>query len=247
MSYFLKFLRRTSGPHIALIIFALIVAFLISNEAFARLYPDYEGMGVLQGNSGAPKKHTPASKHELANAQFKVGKLLGAHANSTDNSKDHEEAVLWYMKAAENGHLTAQIYLAARYMRGKGVRQDHEQARYWFLRAAKQGDAIAFYVLGKMSLNGSRTPKQVDISKVAPVQRLIQYGVGNREKNMEQAYYWFGLAATSETVISTFSPADAIADMNKLAPRMTLRQKEDAMKKGLLWLATSPGYQPTSK
>ena len=63
-------------------------------------------------------------------------------------SKDLEEALRWYEKAAENEHAQAQYWLGRMYYYGKGVPEDHEKASYWWKKAAENGHVGAQSRLG---------------------------------------------------------------------------------------------------
>ena len=62
---------------------------------------------------------------------------------------DYEEALNWYLKAADQGHIEAQkiigiIYLGYEYGRG------YDKAEKWLRKAVKQGDVEAQYYLGRV-------------------------------------------------------------------------------------------------
>ena len=57
--------------------------------------------------------------------------------------QDFSAASQWYLKAAEQGHLEAQLALARMYGQGEGVETDAEVAVRWYEAAAEQGDAAA--------------------------------------------------------------------------------------------------------
>ncbi|MDR0537273.1 MAG: trypsin-like peptidase domain-containing protein [Tannerellaceae bacterium] len=58
-------------------------------------------------------------------------------------SEDHEEAVYWFRKAAEQDYADAQYYLGVCYHYGKGINQNIEQAEYWYRKAAYHGQEDA--------------------------------------------------------------------------------------------------------
>ena len=62
--------------------------------------------------------------------------------------QDDQTAVKWYIRAAEQGHASAQSNLGNMYSDGRGVPQDYQTAVTWYIRAAEQGDDIAQYNLG---------------------------------------------------------------------------------------------------
>lgn len=60
------------------------------------------------------------------------------------DSRNYEQAMNWYRKAAELGHFLSQLFLAEMYEDGRGI-QDDQQAVYWFRKALEtvpgSGDA----------------------------------------------------------------------------------------------------------
>ncbi|WP_163366756.1 tetratricopeptide repeat protein, partial [Klebsiella aerogenes] len=64
--------------------------------------------------------------------------------------QDHEKAVTWYTKAAEQGHADAQYNLAVSYDEGEGVERDGSKAVFWYTKAANQGNRDAQNNLGVM-------------------------------------------------------------------------------------------------
>ncbi|MDG2170442.1 MAG: tetratricopeptide repeat protein [Opitutales bacterium] len=65
-----------------------------------------------------------------------------------------EEALKWFLKAAEQGNAEAQNYLGIMYYNGLGVPEKKGKSARWFLKAAKQGIAEAQYYLGLMYHDG---------------------------------------------------------------------------------------------
>ena len=57
--------------------------------------------------------------------------------------KDAVQAVNWYKKAAEQGHVDAQSNLGSMYYKGEGVPKDFVIAYMWRNLAAAQGSEIA--------------------------------------------------------------------------------------------------------
>lgn len=83
--------------------------------------------------------------------QFLLGSVL--------LGRDDTEAVAWYRKAADQGHVPAQGSLAWMYANGRGVPQDYTQAATWYRKAADQGDRWGQYNLGLMYANGQGVPQ----------------------------------------------------------------------------------------
>ena len=83
-------------------------------------------------------------------------------------SKNAEQAVYWYTRAAEKGIAPAQLNLGIMYLRGEGVKADMAQARSWLEKAAQLGDNRASYALAVLD---------------------------ERENRMVDAYKWYDLSA----------------------------------------------------
>jgi TPR repeat protein len=58
-------------------------------------------------------------------------------------TRDLEQAVSWYQKAAEQGNAVAQNNLGLMYLNGSGVKKDSSQAVYWLKKSAVQGNLYA--------------------------------------------------------------------------------------------------------
>ena len=81
-------------------------------------------------------------------AQFRLGVL---YYNGDGVAKDYEEAMKWYLKAAER-HAVAQDRIGDLYYYGHGVVQDYKEAMKWYLEAADQGHAAAQRMYGSSLL-----------------------------------------------------------------------------------------------
>ena len=73
--------------------------------------------------------------------------------------QDYAEAVKWWRKAAEQGHVKTQYQLGEMYHKGEGLPQDYEEAAKWWRKAADQGHALAQIRLGGMYYLGVVAPK----------------------------------------------------------------------------------------
>ena len=62
-------------------------------------------------------------------------------------------------KAAEDGHVEAQVRLGVKYDLGKGVPKNDSEAVKWYRKAAEQGHASAQFNLGVMYANGEGVPE----------------------------------------------------------------------------------------
>ena len=60
--------------------------------------------------------------------------------NGQGVSKNYEQAVYWFRKAAEQGNAVAQNNLGECYRDGDGVEKDLDMAKYWFRKSMAQGN-----------------------------------------------------------------------------------------------------------
>ncbi|MBC7858007.1 MAG: sel1 repeat family protein [Burkholderiaceae bacterium] len=75
-----------------------------------------------------------------APAQVWLGDIL-------DKSEEDEDAVKWYLKAAEQGDASGQFGLGLMHAKGEGVKKDLAQAYGYVLKAAEQAHAPAMFAL----------------------------------------------------------------------------------------------------
>jgi uncharacterized protein len=108
--------------------------------------------------SGKSATSAQSAAQATGETQYKWG-LQYATGNGT--AKDDRSAAIWWLKAAEQGHLKAQVNLAWAYENGVGVTRDHSNAAYWYTKAAEQNDPIAQYRLGHLYEEGSGLDKNI--------------------------------------------------------------------------------------
>ena len=102
---------------------------------------------------------------------------------------DPVEASKWFGKAAAQGHMEAQFYLAAALEKGLGVKQDFAEAAAWYRKSAEQGSASAQINLGTLHLDG--------------------HGV---KQDAAEAVRWFRRAAAQGHVVAQFNSGLAAAE-----------------------------------
>ena len=98
--------------------------------------------------------------------------LAGTHGgdgrmyyNGQGLPKDDQQAVVWYRKAADQGHALEQYLLGNMYDNGRGVPKDEQSAYFWWLLASAQGNqrAVKNRDLVERSLSpGQRAAAQTD-------------------------------------------------------------------------------------
>ena len=82
----------------------------------------------------------------------------GTRATRTNGAtavdQNHEAAVRWFRRSAEQGHSLGQVNLGVMYRDGRGVGRDDEEAVRWFRASAEQGRASGQVNLGWMYEQG---------------------------------------------------------------------------------------------
>jgi hypothetical protein len=127
-------------------------------------------------------------------------------------------AFKWYLKAASQGSLNAQLKVATLFYDGLGTEIDFESAEKWFQLAAEQGNLEAQKIIAKMYFEGKTV-----------------------SKNLYLAHYWYKQAAFQ-------GDYKAIIALKEITPLLeTLRKKEQRVKnrkdfKDFLKMLVMPGF-----
>ena len=91
-----------------------------------------------------------AANQGLSNAQFNLGLLLSSREGLPGLPHSDIESAQWFTKAAEQGHVEAQMNLSTLFTVGCGVEQSDAKATRWCKIAAEQGSIDAQFKLGIM-------------------------------------------------------------------------------------------------
>ena len=134
--------------------------------------------------------------------------MRAAPATQSVTASTASEALLWYLKAAEQGDAEAQYSLGFRYEHGWNVFEDDREAVMWYSKAAEQGHARAQYRLGSMYANGKGVPEDYREAvlwyrkaaeqgdTIAQTALGVMYANGSGvPQDYVQAYAWINLAA----------------------------------------------------
>lgn len=65
---------------------------------------------------------------------------------SSSRAIDPAEAHRWFLRAAKQGHVQAELSLANQFLDGRGTPRDNRQAFAWYKQAADAGEPTAQYV-----------------------------------------------------------------------------------------------------
>lgn len=149
--------------------------------ALFRLAGHYvDGAGVAKDESKGVNYCLQAAMLGNVEAQNTIGNVYSIGAFGT--KQDLEESLYWYIKAAEQNYVPAQIALGNRFAE-TGVTQDFAKSDYWLRKAAGMGNAEAQYRIG------------------------FNYSVGTPIQAVEHAiaFSWFLLAAKQGHTIAQYN------------------------------------------
>jgi len=139
----------------------LAVALLVTGLTSAADTDFYGGLDAFRREdyTAAMKAWTTLAEGGAPEAQFRVGRL---YARGLGTDVDDEMAVLWYGRAAAQGHARAQGALGFMLHAGRGAERDMTAAIDWYRKAATQGRAAAQRNLGEIYLGGDGVETDVD-------------------------------------------------------------------------------------
>ena len=150
-----------------------------------------------------------------ANAQIWVGSLYQSGKGVT---QDFEEAMRWYLKAADQGYANAHNNIGVMYENGQGVAKDYSEAIKWYLEAANQGLEAAQTNIGYLYFTGHGVTQNYEEAMrwcrkaadqgFARAQKLIgdmyENGKGVTQ-DFREARRWYLLAANQGNLTAQFS------------------------------------------
>ncbi len=87
------------------------------------------------------------AKQGDALAQAKMGAMYQLGRNGV--TKNKQASAKWMLKAADQGLAEAQVFMAALYDRGLGVKHNVNTATKWYEKAAAQKHGTALAILGR--------------------------------------------------------------------------------------------------
>jgi TPR repeat protein len=99
----------------------------------------------------------PYAENGVPFAQYVVGAIMDGGFGNPE--KKPEDAVKWYLRAAEKGHPEAQAALARCYEEARGLPQDFTAARKWYAAASEQDIREAAYGLAVLESRGLGGPQ----------------------------------------------------------------------------------------
>jgi membrane associated rhomboid family serine protease len=149
--------------------------------------------------------------HQPATSATDVAQLKSAalrYRKGLDVKVNAQEAIKWYIKAADLGDAEAQYDLGDIFEHGEGVPTDMPTAIAWYTKGAEQGESLAQDRLARIYENGSGVPRDMREAikwyrKAAEQGEILdQYRLGELysegrdvPKNIAEAKVWYQKAA----------------------------------------------------
>lgn len=105
------------------------------------------GYGQLKNTQLAMRYFTQSAQKGYLPAILILAKYSLLH------EKDPQQAVNWFKKAAAAGDINSQMFMAAAYLYGIGVKKNMDMATRYYIDAAKNGNSIAQFTLAENFIN----------------------------------------------------------------------------------------------
>ncbi|MBI2787025.1 MAG: SEL1-like repeat protein [Legionella longbeachae] len=194
------------------------------------------GYGQLKNNQLAVRYFTQAAQKGYLPAIQLIAKYTLLH------EKDPQQALEWFKKAADAGDVDAQMYTAAAYMYGVGVKKNVDTANRFYINAAKNGNSIAQFTLAENFINSRNSSNQKlgliwlnkSITNGNP-QALTKLGELYLEGRLVNKDETKGMDLLNQAASKGFAPA--MVALGKLA--LDQNQKEQAIE----WFKKASNYQ----
>jgi enhanced entry protein EnhC len=206
----------------------------VGEDYMGRMY--LYGYGVLKNNQRALHSLRESAARGYLPAQKIVARF------SLIQDKNPTDALKWFKKAADQGDMQAQMYCAAAYRFGVGVRKNEDKARRYDIAAAKKGNSLAQASLAEHFLESRHSKnkrlgliwvKRAVAQKEPAAQYLLAqvYATGKLEpKDTQKAKELFDLALASGYSPAMQGLADLAKDAGDEALQKTWQEKADKAK-----------------
>jgi TPR repeat protein len=109
------------------------------------------------------KRLTRAAERGFVTAMITLAQLH--ERGDVTGRKDLAQAYRWNRKAAETGHVEAQVETGTAHYLGRGADKDMAQAAHWYREAAKQGETGAQYLLASMYEHGLGVQRDLRLAR----------------------------------------------------------------------------------
>ncbi|MBN1007075.1 tetratricopeptide repeat protein [Amphritea pacifica] len=127
-----------------------------------------------------------ASAHAVEDSDFTAG-------YAAYEKENYEAALVYFVKSAESGNVSAQNNLGWMYLHGLGTDIDYDMSFYWYQKASVSNEPLVLYMLGQAYLYGHGTTK----SKETAFKFYHQaHGQGIPEADLRVGMdYYFGIVS----------------------------------------------------
>ena len=117
-------------------------------ERFAKIYADELKKELETKNREGQRKVAPQNQIKQADVKSVAADVAVGQA------KDEAAAHRWFLKAAEQGNVAAQMNAGIDFARGTGTKKNIPEAIKWYKMAAENGNAEAEYLLAVIYMSG---------------------------------------------------------------------------------------------
>ena len=189
-----------------------------------------------------------AGPREDALADHERRRSANADALAAYDRGDYATALLLWRPLADQGHVSAQIYLGLMYDNGHGVPQDYAEAVKWYRKAADRGNGAAQFTLGTMYDNGHGVPQDY-VEAVKWYRKAVRQGNAAAQNNLGtmydlgkgvpqdyvEAHKWYNLAAASFPASQPEMREKAVMNRDRVAAKMNAVQIAEAQELAREW------------
>ncbi|MGC1181544.1 tetratricopeptide repeat protein [Legionella sp.] len=156
--------------------------------------------------------------------------------------KDPQQAVIWFKQAASAGDVNAQMFMAAAYLYGIGVKKNKDTASRYYIDAAKNGNSIAQFTLAEDFINSRNSSNNklglIWLNKAANngnPQALTKLGDLYISGKLVEHNAAKGMELLNQAVAQGFAPA--MVKLSKIA--LEQNQKDEALQ----WINKVGNYE----
>lgn len=111
------------------------------------------------GEEDGARSNGSIGKRDPGDAESQFLVAVAYYEGSKSVPKDYKEAVKWFLKAANQDVIGAQLILGNIMAAGQIVPRDENSAAFWYLKAADQGSARAQLKLAQCYISGVGVPR----------------------------------------------------------------------------------------
>ncbi|MEH6575447.1 MAG: SPOR domain-containing protein [Amphritea sp.] len=211
-------------------LFFTLLSFVVQLNAFADTpLQQCRQLYSQQDSKAAFETCLPLAEQGSGEASFILSNLYTQGIG--DKQPDLQQALVWLLESAKQGHAPACFNLAALYERGKVVDQDYALAYSWYERGAQRGHTGSQFKVGVMSLKGIGTEKnakkaQAWLGKAAESgnqNAQVTLAILLSDSDAQKSFEWYNRAADQGNPLAYSQLAEAYAE-GKLGQQVDLNE-----------------------